>query len=163
VARSAGHREGSEFIVRLPAKVQANPEGSEPELARAPRGGAARRRILVADDNRDTAMTLAMILEAMGNEVRVAHDGEEAIAVAAGFRPDAILLDIGMPKVNGYEVCEKVRGEAWGADAFIVALTGWGQKEDKSRARAAGFDRHLVKPVEPVMLEKLFEALPISK
>jgi CheY-like chemotaxis protein len=101
------------------------------------------------------------MLEVLGNEVRVAHDGEEAVALAQTFRPDAILLDIGMPKLNGYEACARIRLQPGLANAFIVALTGWGQEEDKHRARAAGFDRHLVKPVEPAMLDKLIQGLPL--
>jgi CheY-like chemotaxis protein len=149
-ARSAGPGKGSEFIVRLPAKVES--AGSAPER---------QRRILVADDNQDAAITLAMLLEAFGNEVRVAHDGAEAVEMAASFRPDAILLDIGMPKLNGYEACERIRLQEGGARAVIVALTGWGGEEDKERARSAGFDRHLVKPIDPGMLEELVAELPV--
>jgi CheY-like chemotaxis protein len=87
----------------------------------------------------------------------------QAVQMAESFRPDAILLDIGMPRMNGYDACEAIRREPWGADAYVVALTGWGQDEDKERSRAAGFDRHLVKPVEPATIEKLIEGLPPSK
>jgi CheY-like chemotaxis protein len=149
-ARSAGPGKGSEFTVRLPAKV---------ETAIAPASG--QRRILVADDNEDAAFTLSMLLETLGNEVRVAHDGAEAVEMAASFRPDAILLDIGMPKLNGYEACERIRLQEGGARAVIVALTGWGGEEDKERARSAGFDRHLVKPIDPGMLEELVAELPV--
>jgi CheY-like chemotaxis protein len=95
----------------------------------------------------------------MGNEVSVARDGDEAVAMAETLHPDAILLDIGMPKLNGYEACERIRTHAWAAQTFIVALTGWGQEEDKARSRDAGFDRHLVKPVEPATLEKMIGEL----
>ena len=125
-------------------------------------GQAPRRRVLVADDNHDSATTLAMILEMLGNEVRVAHDGEEALAMAASFHPDAILLDIGMPKLDGYAACERIRLLPGTGSTFIVALTGWGQDDDKARALAAGFDRHLVKPVEPAKLQELLEAVPIA-
>ena len=147
---SAGNGKGSEFTVRLPAHVEAAAPAPQP----------ARRRILVADDNEDAALTLSMLLEAFGNEVRVAHDGAQAVDLAESFRPDAILLDIGMPKLNGYEACERIRLQPGGARAFIVALTGWGREDDKDRARAAGFDRHLVKPIDPKMLEALVAELP---
>ena len=94
----------------------------------------------------------------MGNEVRVAGDGEEAVRLAAEFRPDAILMDIGMPKLNGYDACARIRRR--GSGAFIVALTGWTQQEDQARSREAGFDRHLAKPVEPKLLESLIRAIP---
>jgi PAS domain S-box-containing protein len=157
-ARSAGHGKGSEFVIRLPARVEAAPAMAEPP-ARAAAPGAARKRILIADDNPDSAMTLSIMLEVMGNEVSVARDGDEAVAMAEALHPDAILLDIGMPKLNGYEACERIRARAWAAQTFIVALTGWGQEEDKARSRDAGFDRHLVKPVEPATLEKMIGEL----
>jgi PAS domain S-box-containing protein len=160
--RSAGNRLGSEFIVSLPARMQASAT-SRPETARAAndsRADAPRHRILVADDNSDSATTLSLMLRMMGHEVRVARDGQEAVESAAEFAPDAILLDIGMPRMNGYEACEAIRRQSPGV--YIVALTGWGQDEDKNRARAAGFDRHLVKPVEPLMLERMLEDLPPS-
>jgi CheY-like chemotaxis protein len=116
-----------------------------------------RKRILVADDNPDSAETLQIMLEMMGNEVRVARDGEEAVRAAAELAPDAILMDIGMPKLNGYDACARIR--AAGSDAFIVALTGWSQEEDKARSKEAGFDQHLVKPVEPNTLESLIRAI----
>ncbi len=157
--KSGGHGHGSEFTVRLPARIGRARPSPEEAVARdeAP---PPQRRVLIADDNADSAETLALILQAMGNEVRVAHDGAEAVALAAQFRPDTILLDIGMPKLNGYDACARIRAEPWAAGTHIVALTGWGQQEDKERSHAAGFDRHLVKPVEPAMLEKLLCELP---
>jgi PAS domain S-box-containing protein len=160
---SDGPRKGSEFIVRLPARVEAGAAPIESEAEGSSGSVGPRRRILVADDNPDSATTLSIMLEVLGNDVCVAHDGEEAVKLAEQFLPDAILLDIGMPRMNGYDACERIRRQPWGADAFIVALTGWGQEEDKNRSRAAGFDRHLVKPVEPVMIEKLIQGLPASK
>jgi CheY-like chemotaxis protein/anti-sigma regulatory factor (Ser/Thr protein kinase) len=161
--RSDGHGKGSEFIVKLPARAPSSrslaPEANGRIVARQ----GPRHRILIADDNPDSAATLSIMLEVLGNEVRIAHDGHQAVEMAERFRPDAILLDIGMPRMNGYDACEKIRLQPWGAGAFIVALTGWGQDEDKNRSRAAGFDRHLVKPVEPATIEKLIQGLPPSR
>jgi CheY-like chemotaxis protein len=112
-------------------------------------------RILVVDDNYDAAATLGMMLRLMGNTVRMAHDGEEAVSSAEEFRPDLLLLDLGMPKLNGYEACRRIRQQAWGADMLIVAVTGWGREEDLRRTKEAGFDQHFVKPMRPVTLKKL--------
>lgn len=122
-----------------------------------------RRRVLIADDNHDAADTLAMLLEMSGYEMCVARDGEEAVSMAASFRPDAILLDIGMPRLDGYGACERIRLLPGVSAAFIVALTGWGNEADKERARAAGFDRHLVKPVDPAQLLEILAAVPALK
>lgn len=154
-AASDGPGKGSVFTVRLPATVDAATGGESA-------GQVPRRRVLVADDNHDSATTLAMLLEMFGNEVRVAHDGEEALSMAASFQPDAIFLDIGMPKLDGYAACKRIRLLPGTGSTFIVALTGWGQEDDKKRARAAGFDRHLVKPVEPAKLQELLETVPIA-
>ena len=124
---------------------------------------ARRRRVLIADDNHDAADTLAMLLEMGGYEVCVARDGEEAVSMAASFQPDAILLDIGMPRLDGYGACERIRLLCGAGAAFIVALTGWGNDSDKERARAAGFDRHLVKPVDPAQLLEILAAVPERK
>jgi signal transduction histidine kinase len=155
--KSEGHRKGSEFTVRLPARVEAPVRSAEHEAARQPANLG--KRILIADDNADSLETLQIMLEVMGNEVRVARDGEEAVKVAEAFRPDVILLDIGMPNLNGYDACARIRESGAGTRPLIVALTGWSQEEDKQRARAAGFDRHLVKPVEPRTLESLIATL----
>jgi len=157
-ARSEGHGHGSEFIVRLPARIGARPRRESEEPAVAP--SKVRHRILVADDNADSATTLSLMLEVLGNEVFVAHDGVEAVELARKHRPQAILLDIGMPRMNGYDACARIREQPWGREPLIVALTGWGQQEDKTRSKAAGFDRHLVKPVEPRTLEQMIDALP---
>ncbi|HUP31324.1 MAG TPA: ATP-binding protein [Usitatibacter sp.] len=159
--KSEGHGKGSEFIVRLPATIETRLPTDDGAATR-PTPGGPRHRILVADDNHDSATTLSLMLEVMGHEVRVARDGQEAVDLADEFRPEAILMDIGMPRMNGYDACKCIRGQPWASRAFIVALTGWGQDDDKNRSRAAGFDRHLVKPVEPVMLENLIRALPVS-
>jgi CheY-like chemotaxis protein len=113
----------------------------------------------VVDDSPDAAGSLAMMLQVMGNEVRTAHDGAEAVEAAAAFGPDLILLDIGMPRLNGYDACRRIRELPGGREVVIVALTGWGQDEDKRRSQEAGFDGHLVKPAEPAALERLLAGL----
>ena len=116
-------------------------------------------RVLVVDDNEDSADWLAMMLELMGHEVRTAHDGAAGVAVAGAFRPDLILMDIGMPILNGYEAAQHIRQKPWGREPFIVALTGWGSADDHRRTQDAGFDRHLVKPVDPAEIQKLLVEL----
>ena len=113
------------------------------------------RRVLVVDDNRDAAESLAMFLELSGHTVQTAYDGEEALEAAENFRPEVVLLDLGMPKLNGYEVCRRIREREWGEHPLIVAQTGWGQDDDKARTREAGFDGHLVKPVDPANVIQL--------
>jgi PAS domain S-box-containing protein len=150
-ARSDGPGTGSEFIVRLEAAPAPDTvpgaEGAVPLIQG--------RRILVVDDNKDAATSLALMLDLMGNETQTAHDGLEALAAGATFRPDVILLDIGMPRLDGYATARRVRGEPWGRDVVLVALTGWGQPEDRRRSDEAGFDHHLVKPVEAAALARL--------
>ena len=126
-----------------------------PSQAPSQSGRPGQCRILVADDNVDSATSLAMFLEMLGNDVRTANDGMEAVDVAAQFKPDVILLDIGMPKLNGYNACRSIRQQPWAAKAFIIALTGWGQDEDRRRSLEAGFNHHLVKPMDPAVLEEL--------
>jgi len=152
-ARSDGPGRGSEFTVRLPVLklTQHTPITDNGELAVA----AEKRRILVVDDNQDSAMSLGMMLKLMGNETHTAHDGLAAVNAAEQFRPDIILLDIGLPKLNGHDACRRIREQAWSKGMVIVALTGWGQEDDRRRSQEAGFDHHLVKPVEIAALEKL--------
>ena len=119
----------------------------------------ARRRILVVDDNRDAAIRLARMLNVMGNETQTAQDGMEAVNVATAFRPEVILMDIGMPKLNGYEAARRIREQPWGKSVVMVACTGWGQDDDKRRSMDAGFDSHMTKPIEPAALEKLLAGL----
>ena len=157
--KSEGTGRGSEFLVRLPARF-AGPSAAAPEAALEQPQKSRPHRILIADDNRDSAATLAILLEAAGNQVRVAHDGSTAIELAAEYSPDVVLLDIGMPRLNGYDACRIIRAQPSGNQAYIVALTGWGQSEDRKRAEGAGFDCHLVKPVEPAALEQLIRDLP---
>ena len=114
-------------------------------------------KIVIADDNRDSADSMAMLLEAGGHEVHVAYDGAEAVAAADKTRPDVIQLDIGMPKMDGFECARAIRGQPWAAGTLLIALTGWGQEEDKRRALEAGFDRHLTKPVDPATLEAVLQ------
>ncbi|MBA3596924.1 MAG: PAS domain S-box protein [Methylibium sp.] len=148
-AHSEGEGRGSEFVVRLPAT-----EADEVLLDSQHETGApvAARRILVVDDNRDAAASLALMLGLMGNEVRTAYDGAEALETAAAFLPDTVLLDIGMPRLSGYDVCRALRQQAWGRSILVLALTGWGQEEDRRKSHEAGFDGHLVKPVDPPAL-----------
>ncbi len=132
---------------------------------RHPRSGEGppartKRRILVADDNRDAADTLAVLLRLGGHEVHAVHDGQEAVEAVGWFRPEIVLLDIGMPKLTGYEVASRLREEPWGKRMVLVAVTGWGQEEDKRRAMQAGFDHHLTKPVDPAALEKVLASEP---
>ena len=114
-------------------------------------------RVLVVDDNRDAATTLAMVLRNFGHTVFTAHDGETALRTGEQEEPDAIILDIGMPEMNGYEVAQRVRRTTWGNDVLLLALTGWGQKEDIDRALRSGFDAHLTKPADPEHIEHLLE------
>jgi len=121
---------------------------------------AARRfKILVVDDNHDSALSLAMMLSIMGHDTRTAHDGESAVATAETFLPDVILLDIGLPKLNGYEVAQRIRETSWGTSMYLIAVTGWGQDEDRQRSSEVGLNLHMVKPVEPSALEKVLATL----
>jgi CheY-like chemotaxis protein len=119
-----------------------------------------RFKILVVDDNPDSALSMAMMLSIMGHDTRTAHDGESAIVTAETFLPEVVLLDIGLPKLNGYEVAQRIREQAWGTSMFLIAVTGWGQDEDRQRSAEVGLNVHMVKPVEPAALEKLLAALP---
>src|SRR5690349_5834682 len=116
------------------------------------------RRIVVADDNEDSAESFAMLLSFSGHEVRVAHDGAAALDAVRDFRPDFAFLDIGMPGLTGYEVAQAVRAEPWGREVKLIAVTGWGQPDDRLRARTAGFDRHLIKPIDPAEVDRLLDA-----
>jgi CheY-like chemotaxis protein len=128
-------------------------------LARPIDGTPHRFKILVVDDNHDSALSLAMMLSIMGHETRTAHDGESAVTSAQTFLPDVVLLDIGLPKLNGYEVAQRIRESSWGTSMFLIAVTGWGQDEDRQRSSEVGLNVHMVKPVEPSALEKLLAEL----
>jgi CheY-like chemotaxis protein len=121
-------------------------------------GQAAPRRIVIADDNEDSAQSFAMLLSFSGHEVKIAHDGAEALDAVRSFRPDVAFLDIGMPVLTGYEVAQAVRAEPWGSEVTLIAVTGWGQPDDKQRAHTAGFDRHLVKPIDPDEVDRLLDS-----
>jgi PAS domain S-box-containing protein len=160
-AHSAGPGHGSEFIVKLPAAL---PEAAVSTHARAavPDGStesAQRRRVLVVDDNPDCANSLAMMLELSGAEVRVASDGLDAVEAAAAFSPDLVLMDICMPRMNGYDACRHMRQQAWSKNSIIVALTGRGQADDVRRSHEVGFNGHLVKPVPPEAIGQLMSTL----
>jgi CheY-like chemotaxis protein len=154
-ASSKGVGRGSEFVVRLPTAKRptaiVQPRVEELDAAAKP----IHRRILVVDDNQDSATGLALILSLMGHDTRTANDGLEAIEVAAEFQPDAALLDIGMPKLNGYEAARRLRETEWGQQMLLVALTGWGQEADRLRSSNAGFDAHLIKPVNVAEIQRL--------
>jgi CheY-like chemotaxis protein/two-component sensor histidine kinase len=160
-AYSEGLGRGSEFVVRLPAPAPRNGERRAP--AKEPdrlNHASSRHRVLVVDDNVDAAVSLGMLLKLAGQEVRVAYDGPAALRQAIDFRPELVLLDIGMPGMDGYEVCRRLRREATLSGTTVVALTGWGQDEDRRRSHEAGFDHHIVKPVEPGALQRLLDELP---
>jgi CheY-like chemotaxis protein len=162
VARSKGRGTGSELVVHLP--VMASPAAAQPVRRSGTEPSAtAGRRILVVDDNQDAAFTIAMMLRLMGSETHTAHDGLTAVEMAETFRPDLILLDIGMPKLNGYDAARRIRQQSWGKEIRLVALTGWGQERDKRYSLEAGFDGHLVKPVGRDALLELLAALPSER
>lgn len=156
-AFSEGVGRGSEFVVRLPIIVQ-NPEHAASDQSSSPEP-PSQRRILVVDDNRDSANTLATLLRITGNETRAAHDGVEAVEAASTFLPDVIVLDIGLPRLNGYEVAQTIRQHPWGKQMVLIALTGWGQQEDRQKSKAAGFDAHLVKPLDLAALTQAMNEL----
>ena len=156
-ARSEGIGRGSEFVVRLPV-------GQVGQLAEEPVSGknmAPSRplRVLVVDDNRDAADSCAMMLELSGYQVETAYNGTRALQIGESFHPHVVLLDIGLPDINGYEVARRIRDSAWGAELPLVAVTGWGKDEDRERAYAAGFDHHLTKPVVPDAVESVVSAI----
>ncbi len=160
-ARSDGPGRGAEFVVRLPAEPAERVGQATPRAERAHRREASRasQRILVVDDNRDAAESLAIWLRMQGHEVEIAHDGPSALEAAATFRPRLVLLDLGMAGMDGFEVARRLRGQPGGDGVRLAALTGWGGQEDRRRTLEAGFDHHLVKPVEPRRLDELLEAL----
>jgi PAS domain S-box-containing protein len=153
VARSAGAGQGSEFSVRLPVVAKARMPAARP--SRFTNLATLAHRVLVVDDNVDAAESAAMLLRLWGHAVQTAHDGPFALQAARAFRPEIVLLDIGLPGLNGYEVAKQLRAQPWGRGMYLVAMTGFGQDDDKRRSLAAGFDVHLTKPLDPVKLEQL--------
>ena len=162
-ARSEGAGKGSEFTIRLPA--DGGPAAAEPDPAKKHvRNGRSQspsaRRVLVVDDNVDAAMMLSALVRQLGHEVLTVHDGEQALRVTESYRPDVILLDIGMPGINGFEVAKRLRERGVTPAPRIVAVTGWGKAEDQARTREAGFDMHLMKPVEESQIRRALAAEP---
>jgi PAS domain S-box-containing protein len=157
-ALSDGPGSGSEFIVRLPVGT---PLAEVPDIEAAADGpvAGAGLKILVVDDNRDAADTCAALLELSGHHVQTAYTGRRALELAETFRPHALLMDIGLPDLNGYQLAQKVRAEPWGRRAVLIAVTGWGQEEDRRRAFEAGFDHHLTKPIAAEEVESLLQSL----
>ena len=157
-ARSEGPGRGSEFVVRLPTidAERAAPAQPPADTVLPP----SRRRVLVVDDNTDAAESLAALLTMGGHETRLAHDGLRAVEEAKAFQPDVVFLDIGMPELDGHETARRIREQPWGKHMVLVALTGWGQSEDRRRSKEAGFNHHLVKPADPTVVAKLISSLP---
>jgi len=150
-AHSDGPGHGSEFQVRLPILIgAASRTPVEDEYL-----GQSNVRVLIVDDKHDAASSLAMLVQKLGNEVFVAHDGLKAVELAGKLRPDVVLMDIGMPQLNGYEAARQMREQPWAHRLVLIALTGWGQEEDKQRAQEAGFDHHLIKPLDIASLKML--------
>jgi len=157
-AHSAGIGSGSEFVVRLPRLVEAR----EPLLA--PPGREARTlpagcRVLIVDDLRDSASSLEQLMQLAGCDTRIADDGAQAVTTAEAFRPDVVLLDIGLPNLSGHDVARRIRKQAWARDTVLIALTGWGRDEDRRASSSAGFDGHVVKPIDPPELMRLIASL----
>ena len=152
-AHSPGPGLGSKFELRLP--IASEVESSVKVATSRDEAPTSRLKLLVVDDNKDSVDSLSTLLRLMGNDVQQAYDGVEAVDAVHSFRPDVVLLDVGLPRRNGYEAARLIRGESWGQDVVLIALTGWGQEQDRKRSREAGFDHHLVKPVDPKALMKL--------
>jgi len=155
--QSEGPDRGSEFIVRLP-RVKGTVEQEEANARENAAAGPDARRILIVDDNHDSADAAALILQLDGHNVRTVYNGADALIVAEQFRPHAVLLDIGMPQLNGYEVAQRLRKEPWGRNMMLIAQTGWGQEEDIRQCHEAGFNHHFTKPIDFQKLKELFMA-----
>jgi signal transduction histidine kinase/ActR/RegA family two-component response regulator len=160
-AFSNGTGLGSEFVVRLPLAAD-QPVSEVRASVEEHKSPTPVRKVLVVDDNRDAAESLTMLLELVGHQPRSLHDGLAAVEAVEEFQPDVVLLDLGLPGLNGYETARRIRGNPWGASVVIVAVTGWGQEEDRRRSREAGFDAHLLKPIDLRALEDLLASLPRS-
>ncbi|MCA1853303.1 MAG: response regulator [Beggiatoa sp.] len=161
-AHSDGVGHGSEFFVRLPCRNErVDVKGATASADDAIKTPVIRRRVLVVDDNEDSAETLALALQLEGYDVETAHGGQQALELAERFLPEMVLLDIGMPGIDGYEVARSIRAQPWGADMLLVAQTGWGQEEDRRRTREAGFDAHMTKPLDHSRLMSLMAQWPM--
>jgi signal transduction histidine kinase len=159
---STGPGEGSEFVVRLPA-IETPARATDVPAERPVRAGNGARRVLVVDDNRDSAESLAALLGVLGHDVHAAHDGREALELARRLAPDLVLLDIGMPGMSGHEVARRLRADAGLSDTVLIALTGYGSDDDRRASREAGFDGHLVKPIDFDALERILAAQPARR
>ena len=157
-AHSAGLGRGSEFVVRIPS-IDAMRTAAAGQADVVAGTAPSRRKILVVDDNEDAAESLAALLAISGHDTRMAHDGHGAVEEAQRFLPDVVFLDIGMPMLDGHETAKLIRQQPWGRQMVLVALTGWGQSEDRRRSKEAGFNHHLVKPADPAVVEKLLLSL----
>jgi PAS domain S-box-containing protein len=155
--KSDGPGQGSEFLVHLPLAGGHSLSSSQEHAASA--APVAHLRVLVVDDSEDAALTLATLLELSGHDLHVAHSGEQALVVAEAARPNVVVLDLGLPQLSGYEVCQQIRQQEWGRQMTVIALTGWGQEKDRQRTREAGFDYHLVKPADPGALLQLLDRI----
>jgi signal transduction histidine kinase/CheY-like chemotaxis protein len=155
-AESGGQDLGSTFVIRLPAVVS---DAEQPHSEDSGAMSTSSLRTLIVDDNRDAADSLAMLLRITGNEIRTAYDGLEALQAAKEFQPDVVLLDIGLPKMDGHEVAQQLRREPWGQRMCLIAVTGWSDETDRAKSRAAGFDHHLVKPLDIAHLARLLDAV----
>jgi CheY-like chemotaxis protein len=160
---SSGSDQGSTFTVTLPTLATAPPHLPQAEPEAAPTEAEPKQRILVVDDNRDSANSMALMLKLLGNEVRTANDGVQAVELAESFRPEVVLMDVGMPQLNGYEATRRIKKHQWGKKLIIVALTGWGQDRDRLESQAAGCDGHLVKPVTLDSLQKLLTEIALKR
>ena len=150
--------QGTRVTIRLPVRAAPGQPSRAVGVEKRAAGGAGRSRVLVVDDNDDAALSLSTLLGLSGYETHLAHDGGAAIVQADRLKPEVVLLDIGLPGRSGYEVAEHIRTQPWGRSALLVAITGWGQEEDRRRSESAGFDAHLVKPIDPAALERLLAA-----
>jgi PAS domain S-box-containing protein len=163
-ATSPGPGSGSEFTIHLPRSVVVAGGSVHEVIAPAAKPAQAPRcKVLVADDNRDAADGLAILLRMADYDVHVAHAGAEALSIAMREQPEVVILDIGMPGVTGYEVARNIRQQAWGGDALLLAITGWGHPSDIEKTRAAGFDHHLTKPVAPGNVEDLLRRFLLAR